>query len=65
MCSDLDPFPIAYAVAASSAVPFLLSPITLRNYAGSCGLEVPKWFDEALASGTGIALNALPPGLCF
>jgi len=50
MCSDLDPFPIAYAVAASSAVPFLLSPITLRNYAGTCGLEVPKWFDEALAS---------------
>jgi NTE family protein len=33
ICSDLDPFPIAYAVAASSAVPFLLSPITLRNYA--------------------------------
>jgi NTE family protein len=50
ICSDLDPFPIAYAVAASSAVPFLLSPITLRNYAGSCGLEIPDWFEKALAS---------------
>ncbi len=50
ICSDLDPFPIAYAVAASSAVPFLLSPITLRNYAGTCGLEVPEWFEKALGS---------------
>ncbi len=50
ICSDLDPFPIARAVAASSAVPVLLSPVTLRNHAGSCGLETPPWFDEALES---------------
>jgi NTE family protein len=48
ICSDLDPFPVSYAVAASSAVPVLLSPITLRNYGGSCGLEPPAWFEEAL-----------------
>jgi NTE family protein len=31
--SDLGSYPVARAVAASSAVPFLLSPVTLRNYA--------------------------------
>lgn len=48
ICSDLSPFWISYAVAASSAVPVLLSPVTLRNYAGSCGFEPPDWFEEAL-----------------
>ena len=37
ICSDLDVLPVATAVAASSAVPMLLSPITLKNYAGTCG----------------------------
>ncbi len=50
ICSDLNQFKISYAVAASSAVPALLSPITLRNYAGSCGYVPPPWFEEALAS---------------
>lgn len=36
ICSDLNSVPLSYAVAASSSVPLLLSPITLRNYAGSC-----------------------------
>jgi NTE family protein len=36
ICSDLDSVPLAFAVAASSAVPVVLSPITVRNYAGSC-----------------------------
>lgn len=36
ICSDLDRVPLSFAVAASSAVPVLLSPVTLRNYAGSC-----------------------------
>ncbi len=30
--SDLGPYPVARAVAASSAFPFLLSPLTLENY---------------------------------
>jgi NTE family protein len=50
ICSDLDLLPIATAVAASSAVPGVLSPITLRNRAGSCGFELPAWYPEALAS---------------
>ena len=35
ICSDLDSVPLSFAVAASSAVPLLLSPVTLRNFAGS------------------------------
>ena len=50
ICSDLDPFWVSYAVAASSAVPVLLSPVTLRNYAGRCGYVPPAWYAEALAS---------------
>lgn len=36
ICSDFDSVPLSFAVAASSAVPILLSPVTLKNYAGSC-----------------------------
>ena len=36
ICSDLDNVPLSFAVAASSSVPLLLSPMTLRNHAGSC-----------------------------
>ncbi len=36
ICSDLNSVPLSHAVAASSSVPLLLSPITMRNYAGSC-----------------------------
>jgi NTE family protein len=49
LCSDLSSYSIARAVAASSAFPILLSPITLKNYAGSCGFEEPQWVDNALA----------------
>ncbi len=42
ICSDLSKFPIARAVAASSAVPLVFSPVTIWNYAGSCGFEVPE-----------------------
>jgi len=48
ICSDLDKLPVATAVAASSAVPVLLSPITLRNYAGTCGFELPSWIANSL-----------------
>lgn len=36
ICSDLGSVPLSYAVAASSAVPLLLSPVTMRNFAGTC-----------------------------
>jgi NTE family protein len=37
ICSDLDSFPVGRAVAASSAVPVVFSPIALRNYSGRQG----------------------------
>jgi NTE family protein len=43
LCSDLSPFPVARAVAASAAFPIVLSPITLNNYAGSCDRPEPSW----------------------
>jgi NTE family protein len=52
MCSDLSHFPVARAAAASSAVPMLLSPITLRNYAGTCGFKMPERFEEILKDRT-------------
>ena len=48
ICSDLDSVPLSFAVAASSSVPILLSPITLRNYAGSCP-QSDKVYDDAMA----------------
>lgn len=43
ICSDLGSYPIARAVAASSAVPVLLSPITLKNHASKCGSAPVLW----------------------
>ncbi len=45
ICSDLSKFPVARACAASSAVPGVLSPISLRNYAGRCGYTLPSYFE--------------------
>ena len=48
LCSDLGKYRISRAVAASSAVPVVFSPITLTNYAGSCGFDEPQWITRAL-----------------
>lgn len=40
ICSDLDSVPLSFAVAASSAVPIALSPLTLKNYSSSCAQPV-------------------------
>jgi NTE family protein len=50
MGSELGSYPVARAVAASSAFPFLLSPISLVNYPASKGYETPWWYDGALES---------------
>ena len=46
--SDLSLYPVARAVAASSAFPILLSPITLKNYPSPPGYEQPAWVENAL-----------------
>jgi NTE family protein len=48
ICSDLSRFPVARAAAASSAVPVVLSPITLHNYAGTCGYQMPAPMEKVL-----------------
>ncbi len=43
LCAELGPFRLARAAAASSAVPVVLSAITINNYGGTCGYEMPAW----------------------
>ncbi len=48
MCTDLGAFRLSRAAAASSAVPVVLSPLTINNYGGSCGKKMPLWFSPFL-----------------
>jgi len=43
LCSDLNVVPLSRAAAASSAVPVVLSPVTLNNYGGTCNAQLPDW----------------------
>ena len=43
LCSDLSAVRLSRAAAASSAVPVVLTPVTLNNYGGTCGYELPPW----------------------
>ena len=47
MCSDLAGVRLARAAASSSAFPGALTPLTFRNYAGSCGYRHPAWVRNA------------------
>lgn len=46
LCSDLGQVPLSRAAAASSAVPLVLSPVTMNNYGGTCAYEPPQWVRE-------------------
>ncbi len=48
ICSDLSRFPVARAAAASSAVPVVLNPITLRNYAGRCDFHLSDIAEDVI-----------------
>jgi NTE family protein len=48
MCSDLGTMRLARAAAASSAVPVVLSPVTINNYGGTCGYQPPDWARQFL-----------------
>ena len=43
LCTDVNAVPLSRAAAASSAVPVVLSPVTINNYGGTCGFTLPKW----------------------
>jgi NTE family protein len=46
LCSDLTDFPVARAVAASSAVPILFNPVVVENY-DACGDKLSAWPGDA------------------
>ncbi len=48
--SDLGSFPVGRATAASSAFPFLLSPVSLRSYPPAAGFVIPPDVARALES---------------
>jgi NTE family protein len=50
MCADLGAIRLSRAAAASSAVPVVLSPVTINNYGGTCGWKVPPWAKRFLDS---------------
>jgi NTE family protein len=50
ICDDLSRFRLARAAAASSAVPVVLSPVTLDNHGGNCGYKQPPWLVASLQS---------------
>jgi NTE family protein len=43
LCTDLGGFRLARAAAASSAVPVVLSAITIDNHGGTCDYRPPAW----------------------
>ncbi len=43
LCSDLNKVRLSRAAATSSAVPVVLSAVTLNNYGGTCGYQYPAW----------------------
>jgi NTE family protein len=43
LCSNLNAIRLSRAAAASSAVPVVLTPVTLNNYGGNCGYHPPDW----------------------
>src|SRR5215470_18991696 len=43
ICSDLSKVRLSRAAAASSAVPVILSPVTITNYGGTCHYRDPEW----------------------
>jgi len=63
ICADLDQYPLSRAVTASSAVPVLFTPITIKSYAGTCGYEPPAWLAEAAKDERGSSRKAEAHGL--
>lgn len=48
ICSDLAPYPVARAVAASNGFPVLFTPITLKNHSEGCAVPQPAWVQRGL-----------------
>lgn len=55
LCSNIDTYPIADAVAASAAVPVVFAPVVIQSFADRCGYTVPDYLAQA-----GRARDAVP-----
>jgi len=53
ICSDLSQLPISVATASSAALPLILSPISMTNYAGKCGFIPMAVLQEEKATSWG------------
>jgi len=47
ICSDLDSYPIASAVAASAAMPIVFAPVVLQTFPDRCPPKVPSWMERS------------------
>ena len=52
LCSDLTTLRLSRAAATSSAVPVVLSPVTLSNYGGTCEFQYPAWVRDVVNPAT-------------
>ncbi len=52
ICSDLASYPIADAVAASTAMPVIFAPVVLRTFPDGCTSTVPNWIERARRDAT-------------
>lgn len=50
ICSDLDTYPIANAVAASAAVPVVFAPVVIETFPRACDAKLPEWIQRARAN---------------
>jgi|MudIll2142460700_1097286.scaffolds.fasta_scaffold48249_2 NTE family protein len=50
ICGDLSQVTLGRAIATSTALPPLLTPITLENRGGTCGRKAPAWQNAAEAA---------------
>ncbi len=48
LCSNIDAYPLANAVAASAAVPLAFAPVVIQNHAKRCDYRMPAWTAGAL-----------------
>ena len=52
MCTDLNAVKLSRAASASSAVPVVLSAVTINNYGGTCNYSLPLWVSAFTQSAT-------------
>lgn len=63
LCSDIDTFPVAKAVAASSAVPLLFAPVVVENFEGCETRRFKDGLDNVTAHSTNLEVLQAVEGL--